>query len=576
MVRQKSLFGLILVLLPTGPLTQAVEKKEQRSAHATPSVEMQPQKGHSKESAPCPSSLKGIPGCADRCSLRQWTQKIETLKERPIEFSTLPLKKDYQRSILSLHEFMSTIQTAATIMARASCNNRSWLGKESLYTAHPEIYTLDRPFSEPAADVKNFLFKPHVRRLIAQPGTELVFFGDLHGSVHSLKRDLEKLKDEGFIDNSFKLKKSNSYMVFLGDYIDRGIYGVEVMYTLARLVIANPERVILVRGNHEDYILAPDFRKKHTKQEEKDNAPSFIDELYRKFDFSVKDEVTLFRFYELLPLAFFVGCGTASHTDFVQCCHGGLEIGYNPSELLNAEKGILFERITTLWRKKYFDHKLTAPFRSMISNAFAPTLLDNDVRDMVPDAPFFKVGTTGHVAYNGFMWNDFYVDPLKTVGQRGKKFTGWVYGKALAHQLLLWGNSKKVTLHGVVRGHQHNNETGGPMLNLLCCSQGIVDVWHDTSVYTLVSAPDSKLEDTGEQCFTYDSFVVLKVASSFKDWQLRHYAQDIGREHKEWKVKQIVRKQPASKRSCPKEMVITSSKSPVVDKIDRGLVVQRA
>ena len=44
-----------------------------------------------------------------------------------------------------------------------------------------------------------------------------------------------------------------TYMVFLGDYVDRGFYGTEVLYTIMMLKIANPEKVILLRGNHEDH-----------------------------------------------------------------------------------------------------------------------------------------------------------------------------------------------------------------------------------------------------------------------------------------------------------------------------------
>ena len=523
MLRNK--LGILLASIPFLCLAEAPAKKEEPVT-----IEL----------LPCNVPLKASGSCVGSCSLQEWAKKIETLKERPIEFSSLPSKKNYQRSILSLSEFMGTLQAAATTLAKNTCNNKAWLGKQSLYAAHPELYTLDRSFTKPAADVKNFPFKPYTRRLITQPGSEIIMFGDLHGSIHSFIRDLEKLQSEGLLDNSFALTKKNSFMVFLGDYIDRGIYGVEVIYTLARLILANPTQVIVVRGNHEDYILAPDFRKKHTKQEQKDNAPSFIDELYLKFDLSEKDEVALFRFYEILPIALYIGSGTAFHTDFIQCCHGGMEIGYNPYKLLNAPKAISFERIETFWRKKYFSEKLGASYRTMITDAFDPAVLKNDIQDMQQEAPFFKLGTSGHVAYNGFMWNDFYVDPLKTVGQRRKKFTGWVYGKALTHELLSWANSKKVTFRGVMRGHQHNNETGGPMLNLLCCARGIVDVWHDRSVYTLVSAPDSKLEDTGEECFTYDSFVVLKVASTFKEWQIRHYVQDNGMENKEWKIKELL------------------------------------
>ncbi len=318
---------------------------------------------------PCTSQLKATTDCVP-CGLKEWAQKIFTLKERPVEFSLLPAKKEYQQNILTLEEFVSTLQKCATVIARSCQKDELWLYKKSLHSVAPEIFTLERSYTRPLDTPANFPFKPYTCRIQAQPGTEFALFGDLHGSAHSLVRDLLKLQEMGYLDDTFKIRKKAFNLLFLGDYIDRGIYGVEVMYTIARLKIANPASVILVRGNHEDYILAPEFKKKHSKEEEKDNAPSLIDELYRKFDLLEKHEVAIFRFYELLPQALYLGCGTAHHQDFMMCCHGGLELGYNPYALLHANPVVQFELIGTLWRKKHFDKKLAKQFQNDIKVQF--------------------------------------------------------------------------------------------------------------------------------------------------------------------------------------------------------------
>ncbi len=486
------------------------------------------------ETKPCTASLKASAPCAP-CTFDAWAKKIHTLKERPVQYSTLPHKKAYQKNILMLPHFMETLQQAVDAIAKDSNKDAHWLNKRSVPCQFPEIFQLQRPHKEPIENVENYLFKPWAQRLWLTPGSSVVFFGDIHGSIHSLIRDLEKLKSLGYLDNNFKIVKKNSYIIFLGDYIDRGIYGVEVMYTLARLKIANPHHVIIIRGNHEDYVLAPVFRLSHAKAEEKDMAPSLIDELKYKFDMSVKDSIAIFRFYETLPVVLYLGSGTATHHDYMQCCHGGLEIGYDPYQLLHASPEIRFQLIEKLWRKKHFTSKLSKACQNEIKTAFDLDILCTDIRDISPDAPIWQVPGTDHTSYLGFMWNDFYVDPKKTVGQRGKKFTGWVCGKKLTNDVLSWGNSQTVTLQGVFRAHQHNNETGGPMLNLLCCSKGMARIW-DKNVYTFVSAPDSKLDDTGENCFTYDSFVILKTTTTFNRWHMHHYIQDGGMEKPSWKV----------------------------------------
>ena len=73
---------------------------------------------------------------------------------------------------------------------------------------------------------------------------QVTIVGDLHGSYKCLDRVLELAgKLEG---------NPNSYIVFCGDYVDRGENSLEVFCSLLLLKLAYPKNVIMLRGNHED------------------------------------------------------------------------------------------------------------------------------------------------------------------------------------------------------------------------------------------------------------------------------------------------------------------------------------
>lgn len=77
------------------------------------------------------------------------------------------------------------------------------------------------------------------------PAGEAIIVGDIHGDLQSLKHILYR---SGFFE---KAPGGGTYLIFLGDYGDRGVYSPEVYYVILTLKKLFPENVILLQGNHE-------------------------------------------------------------------------------------------------------------------------------------------------------------------------------------------------------------------------------------------------------------------------------------------------------------------------------------
>ncbi|NPE09824.1 MAG: hypothetical protein GNW80_16210 [Asgard group archaeon] len=130
--------------------------------------------------------------------------------------------------------------------------------------------------------IERFIFlkkgKPILKRI--KSGSALVV-GDIHGDFDILKSIID-----GFTKNDHI-----NHLIFLGDIVDRGSQSIACVNLLYALIIKYPDRVHIVRGNHEAisvnsrYGFLADIRNFYDPSETKQNTSNnSLPELYVNFN----------------------------------------------------------------------------------------------------------------------------------------------------------------------------------------------------------------------------------------------------------------------------------------------------
>lgn len=149
------------------------------------------------------------------------------------------------------------------------------------------------------------------------PGdAQILVIGDIHGEINILQRTIERMRQEGFFEQSDPWRlKNNTILMFTGDLADRGTNGIEVWQMAMQLMQHNPDKVFITRGNHEEENIAARYG-------------FFSPEIPRKFQGFDLSIIKLFNeLFERLPLAVFLGIKPAGRSQirFGMFCHGSPE-----------------------------------------------------------------------------------------------------------------------------------------------------------------------------------------------------------------------------------------------------------
>lgn len=255
--------------------------------------------------------------------------------------------------------------------------------------------------------------------MLVPQDVKVVVIGDLHGNVHSLARTIRRLQVIELVDAQ-GIVAQNGLVVITGDLGDRGRYSMETWYLALRFKMLNPERVIILQGNHEN--------QSDVEYPSPFKLYGFEAELKAKFfpddPGATRPQKEMNKLFGLLPQALFIGVNDGIFpVSFVQLCHAGL--GCMP-----IQEGTAIELLE---------------MKSLLAKA-AEQPVYTSCFQAYPDL----------IQQSGFTWDGFTADSANLVIQASSRGRGFIYpGEWVNTYLARLSEPRKFCVCGIVRGHDH-------------------------------------------------------------------------------------------------------------------------
>ena len=262
-----------------------------------------------------------------------------------------------------------------------------------------------------------------VEKIRLPVGTRICVRADLHSDLASLIEQLLLLQRLGYLDERLMCTEG-FVLLFLGDYLDRGINDIPILSLLLSLRMENPSSVYLLRGNHEDLDICSFYSRES----------SFLQEHHQL----VND------CFESLPLSLALAsnepCRKQDQTvyQYVHFSHGLFSI---------SDVTTLFERggvgLSLVKKVQKFKELQRASDKATRAFSLLKTQFEN-----VPEA----------LDYQGYMWDD--IDIICAQSPRGK---GYLFSPAVV-RLALHSTELRTQASGTeecnkvcacFRGHEH-------------------------------------------------------------------------------------------------------------------------